>query len=51
MIMASKALLDRNPHPDEEEIREALAGNICRCTGYKKIIEAVQSAAEEMNHG
>jgi aerobic-type carbon monoxide dehydrogenase small subunit (CoxS/CutS family) len=50
MIMASKALLDRNPHPDEEQIREALSGNICRCTGYKKIIEAVQSAAEEMSH-
>ncbi len=50
MIMASKALLDRNPHPDEEQIREALSGNICRCTGYKKIIEAVQSAAEEMTH-
>ncbi|OIQ94641.1 4-hydroxybenzoyl-CoA reductase subunit gamma [mine drainage metagenome] len=50
MIMASEALLRRNPEPSEEEIRAALAGNVCRCTGYVKIIEAVQaaSAAEEV---
>ena len=46
MIMAAEALLRRNPHPSEEEIRVALSGNLCRCTGYVKIIEAVQAAAE-----
>jgi 4-hydroxybenzoyl-CoA reductase subunit gamma len=45
-IMASAGLLRRNPHPTEEEIRGALGSNICRCTGYVKIIEAVQHAAE-----
>lgn len=48
MIMASEALLRANPRPSEDEIREALGGNICRCTGYVKIIEAVQAAAMEM---
>ena len=47
MILSAKALLDRCPHPTEEEIRVALSGNLCRCTGYKKIVEAVQAAAEE----
>ena len=46
MIMAASGLLRRNPRPSEAEIREALSGNICRCTGYVKIIEAVQAAAE-----
>lgn len=46
MIMAAEALLRRNPRPDETEIRAALAGNLCRCTGYVKIIESVQAAAE-----
>ena len=46
MIMAAHYLLMNNPHPTEEEIREGLAGNLCRCTGYGKIIEAVQTAAE-----
>ena len=46
MILASYALLKRNPSPDEYTIREAHAGNLCRCTGYVKIIEAVQCAAE-----
>ncbi|MGB8529108.1 MAG: 4-hydroxybenzoyl-CoA reductase subunit gamma [Rhodoplanes sp.] len=46
MIMAAEALLRQNPHPNEDEIREALAGNLCRCTGYVKIIESVQTAAE-----
>ena len=50
MIIASKALLDKNPSPNDEQIREALAGNICRCTGYTKIVEAVQAAAEEISH-
>jgi 4-hydroxybenzoyl-CoA reductase subunit gamma len=44
MIMASEALLRRNPNPDEAAIRAALAGNLCRCTGYVKIIESVQAA-------
>ncbi len=47
-LMAGKALLDKNPDPDEKEIRLALAGNLCRCTGYDKIIRAVRDAAEEM---
>ncbi|MCI8303972.1 MAG: (2Fe-2S)-binding protein [Lawsonibacter sp.] len=48
MILSAKALLDRNPHPDEETIREALSGNLCRCTGYSKIVEAVQLAVSRM---
>jgi len=48
MIMMAKALLDENPSPTEEEIRFALAGNLCRCTGYTKIIQAVRMAAEEL---
>ena len=47
-IVATKALLDRNPNPDEETIRYWLAGNLCRCTGYDKIIRAVQAAASEL---
>ncbi len=47
-IVASKALLDSNPDPDEHEVREFLAGNLCRCTGYDKIIRAVLDAAETM---
>ena len=45
MIMAAKSLLDQNPHPNEEEIRAYMKGNICRCTGYKKIVEAIEGAA------
>jgi carbon-monoxide dehydrogenase small subunit len=45
MVMAAKALLDEHPHPTAGEIREHLAGNLCRCTGYVKIVEAVQAAA------
>ena len=48
MIMSSKALLDENPVPEEEEIREALSKNLCRCTGYVKIIEAVKLASEKL---
>jgi carbon-monoxide dehydrogenase small subunit len=51
MIMSSVALLERNPDPDDEEIREALEGNLCRCTGYQNIVSAVRSAAEEMAVG
>jgi len=47
-LIASKALLDRNPDPTEEEIRYALAGNLCRCTGYDKIVKAVQAAAKDL---
>lgn len=47
-IVATKALLDKNPNPDEQTIRYWLAGNLCRCTGYDKIIRAVQAAAEEL---
>jgi 4-hydroxybenzoyl-CoA reductase subunit gamma len=45
MVMAAEALLRRQPHPSEAEIREALSGNLCRCTGYVKIVEAVKAAA------
>jgi carbon-monoxide dehydrogenase small subunit len=48
MIMSTKALLEQNPSPDEEEIRKAIAGNLCRCTGYTKIIESVKVAAKNM---
>jgi carbon-monoxide dehydrogenase small subunit len=48
MLIAAKSLLERNPDPSEEEIRYWLAGNLCRCTGYNKIIEAVLDAASEM---
>jgi len=45
MLISSRALLDRNPNPTEEEIREALVGNLCRCTGYLRIVDAVKDAA------
>lgn len=48
MIMSTKALLENNPSPDEGEIRKAIAGNFCRCTGYTKIIESVKVAAKNM---
>jgi aerobic carbon-monoxide dehydrogenase small subunit len=47
-LIAARALLKKNPDPSEEEIRYGLAGNLCRCTGYDKIVRAVQSAAKEM---
>ncbi len=46
MILAAKALLDKNPNPTEEEIREAISGNLCRCTGYNKIVQAIDRAKE-----
>lgn len=45
MLMSARALLDRNPHPSEEEVRQAIAGNLCRCTGYTKIVEGILRAA------
>lgn len=51
MIMSAKALLDRNPNPTSEEVRKALHGNICRCTGYVKIEEAILAAAERLRKG
>jgi carbon-monoxide dehydrogenase small subunit len=51
MIMTSKALLEENPSPTREEVKEALGGNLCRCTGYVQIIEAVLHAAETMGKG
>lgn len=48
MVLSSTALLEENPSPSEEEIRKALEGHLCRCTGYNKIIEAVKKAAERM---
>lgn len=49
MLVTAKALLDQNPNPDRSTIREALAGNLCRCTGYAKIVDAVQQAAGQLN--
>jgi carbon-monoxide dehydrogenase small subunit len=51
MVMTSYALLQRNPHPSEEEIRKALAGNLCMCTGYVQIVEAVKEAARGSKNG
>jgi carbon-monoxide dehydrogenase small subunit len=50
-LVAAKSLLERNPNPTETEIRFGLAGNLCRCTGYDKIVRAVQAAAAEMRKG
>ena len=51
MILSAKALLDGNPEPTEEDVREAIAGNLCRCTGYVKIVDAVLAAAVTMRKG
>jgi carbon-monoxide dehydrogenase small subunit len=48
MILAAKALLDENPNPTREDVRVALSGNLCRCTGYGKIIDSVMTASEQM---
>jgi carbon-monoxide dehydrogenase small subunit len=48
MILVGKALLDENPHPTEEDIRSAISGNICRCTGYMNIVKAIQYAARKV---
>lgn len=47
MVLASECVLARNPHPTEEEIRDGISGNLCRCTGYNAIVHAITSAAEE----
>ena len=49
MLLSAKALLDENPEPGVEEVKEAISGNLCRCTGYTKIIEATLAAAEKMH--
>lgn len=49
MVLAAEALLSQNPHPSEDEIREGLSGNLCRCTGYNAIVNAVNDAAKEGN--
>jgi len=51
MMMTSMALLEQNPHPTEDEIRQGISGNLCRCTGYMNIVKAVQYAAEKMAEG
>jgi aerobic carbon-monoxide dehydrogenase small subunit len=51
MILAAKALLDENPKPTEDELKHFMHGNICRCTGYKKIIESIMAAAKRMRSG
>lgn len=51
MIMAAKAFLGENPNPTREEVKAGLNGNICRCTGYVKIVDAVETAAKEMREG
>ena len=48
MLMASKTLLDENPNPSEEEIRQGIAGNVCRCTGYVNIIKSIEAAAKQL---
>lgn len=51
MLMAAKALLDRNPNPSRDEVIEAISGNLCRCTGYEPIIDAILDAANAMRSG
>ncbi|HEX8113970.1 MAG TPA: (2Fe-2S)-binding protein [Kofleriaceae bacterium] len=48
MLMSARALLAKNPHPTEDEIRHGISGNLCRCTGYNKIVEAIQYAADKL---
>ena len=48
MILAAKALLDKNPHPKDEEIAQGIDGNLCRCTGYIKIIDAIRDASQKL---
>ena len=48
MILSAKALLDKNPSPNQSEIREAISGNLCRCTGYQKIVEAIEAVGKKL---
>ncbi|MEM2890214.1 MAG: (2Fe-2S)-binding protein [Candidatus Hadarchaeum sp.] len=48
MVITAKAFLEKNPNPTREEIREAISGNLCRCTGYQKIVDAIEAAAKKM---
>ena len=48
MLIASKALLERNPEPSDEDVRWAISGNVCRCTGYMNIVKAIQAAGQAM---
>ncbi|UCG64173.1 MAG: (2Fe-2S)-binding protein [Deltaproteobacteria bacterium] len=50
MLLSAKALLDENPNPTEEKVKEGIAGNLCRCTGYVKIVKAILTAAERISH-
>jgi carbon-monoxide dehydrogenase small subunit len=50
MLLAAKALLDRNPTPTAEEVKEAISGNLCRCTGYVKIVDSILAASRELAH-
>jgi len=49
-LLSAKALLEKKPRPSREEIKRAISGNLCRCTGYKKIIEAIEEASEKISH-
>jgi carbon-monoxide dehydrogenase small subunit len=51
VLLSAKALLDRYPNPTEQQIREGIAGNICRCTGYSKMVEAIRTAATMLQDG
>jgi carbon-monoxide dehydrogenase small subunit len=51
MLMSARALLARKPRPSEDEIRHGISGNLCRCTGYNKIVEAIQFAADKLAGG
>lgn len=51
MVLSTKALLDKNPNPTKDEIKAGIAGNLCRCTGYTKIIDGIQAAAQKMSEG
>lgn len=51
MVLSTKALLDKKPHPSRDEIREGISGNLCRCTGYNKMIHATEKAIEYMEEG
>jgi carbon-monoxide dehydrogenase small subunit len=50
MILSAKAFLDQNPRPTRDEIRKGISGNLCRCTGYKKIIDAIEDASKKMRN-